>query len=141
MLHCCSSSRHQSIYSSIAGYTVVSASLLSFAYIFRRQNHPFPSRDTSFEVIFGVIHQLIVLTTSIYIFIATIRLLSLLGVITIIVLSFLWGQTASICPRQQKIWLIYMTSSTSCSSYSVSQTISGACEGLQCMIVYTLCLM
>jgi hypothetical protein len=43
----------------------------------------------------------IVLTTSIYIFIA-IRLLSLLGINTIIVLSLLWGQTASYLSFEDK---------------------------------------
>ena len=57
MLHCCSSSPHQSIYSSIAGYTVVSASLLSFAYIFRRQNQPNTSQDTKFGVIHPKSHR------------------------------------------------------------------------------------
>ena len=97
MLHCCSSSRHQSIYSSIAGYTVVSASSSSSAYIFRRRNQPYTSQDTQFGVIHPKSHRPltdIILTILIHIFIA-IRPLSLLGVITIIVLSFLRGQTAS----------------------------------------------
>ena len=147
MLHCCSSSRHQSIYSSIAGYTVVSASSSSSAYIFRRRNQPYTSQDTQFGVIHPKSHRPlmdIILTILIHIFIA-IRPLSLLGVITIIVLSFLRGQTASYL----SFYDVRYGSSTyfihkllmQVKTYSVSQTMPGACEGLRCTIVYTLCLM